>query len=113
MRWGSNGIRGSILEYKLHKNFLMKPIFYGVVFKLWFLMEDAYLFLVIRPVVLVVDSVLSNCFLLLRKDNEDKLQACFIAIVINCCSFKVNLFTHLDNIFPCSLINQLIKLMFL
>ena len=87
MRWGSNGTRGSILEFKLHKNFLMKPIFYGVVFKLWLLMKDAYLFLVLRPVVLVVDSVLSICFLLLTKGNKDKIQACFIAIVINRCCF--------------------------
>ena len=35
-----------------------------------------------------VDSLFSNCFSLLRKGNEDKIRACFIAIVINrCCSF--------------------------
>lgn len=70
-------------------------------------------FLVLRPAALAVDSLLSNCFSLLRKGNGDKIRACFIAIVINRCCFKVNLFTYLDNIFPCSLINRLIKLMFL
>ena len=70
-------------------------------------------FLILRPIVLVADSPLSNCFSLLRKGNKDKIWAWLIAIVINRCCFKFNLFTHLDNIFPCSLINWLIKLMFL
>jgi hypothetical protein len=37
----------------------------------------------------------------------------FLSFLIDRCCFKVNLFIRLDNIFPCSLINQLIKLMFL
>lgn len=61
--------------------------------------------MVLKPSVLVVDLFLSNCFSLLRKGNEDKIWAYFIVIVINFCCFKVNLFTHLDNIFPYSPIN--------
>jgi len=37
----------------------------------------------------------------LTKGNKDKIRVCFIAIVINHCCFKVDLFTRLDNIFPC------------
>nr|YP_358601.1 hypothetical protein PhapfoPp052 [Phalaenopsis aphrodite subsp. formosana]AAW82559.1 hypothetical protein [Phalaenopsis aphrodite subsp. formosana] len=79
----------------------------------WSFEEYIYLFLVLGPVVLGIDSTLSNCFSLLRKGNKDKIRACFIAIVINRCCFKVNLFVRLDKIFPCSLRNRLIKLMFL
>jgi len=53
----------------------------------------------------------SNYLSLLKKDNENKIQSCFITIIINSCCFKVNLFTHLNNFF--SLMNQLIKLIFL
>ena len=69
--------------------------------------------MVLGLVALWIDSFLSNCFSLLRKGNKDKIKAFFIEIVTNCCCFKVNLFNRLDNIFPCSLINKLIKLMFL
>jgi hypothetical protein len=45
--------------------------------------------------------------------KSDALFSIFLSCLINHCCFIVNLFIRLDNIFPCLLINQLIKLMFL
>ena len=107
-------VRQSNLDFLFLEKKSVNPAFeFGLEFFFDSIQESAYFFLVLRPVVLAVDSLLSNCFSLLRKGNRDKIRACFIAIVINRCCFKVNLFTRLDNIFPCSLINRLIKLMFL